>query len=306
MLLGARGVGKRAAAAWLAQSRLQPDALARAPTWPLVRPEHPDLHWLTRLPEKHTIIIDQVRELIGDLSLTSHAGRGKVAVIEPANIMTNQAANSLLKTLEEPPGDALIVLVVDRMSRLPATILSRCQRMPITAPDTGSALEWLNSVRPGQPWAAALAEAGGAPLAAIDALERLDESQQMASELKGIAARRLSPVDVAERWTKQHPEQALDWLGRQVAGCIRRRNGGAAAGDSAVIDDSVLQRMDSRNLFCYLDTINRVRGQASGSYNLQLTLEGLLIDWAEGLVNCRRQGGAGGDWPLAFARTGQQ
>jgi len=45
----------------------------------------------------------------------------------------------------------------------------------------------------------------------------------------------------------------------------------------------VLKRMDRRNLFCYLDTINRLRGQPGGSFNVQLTLEGLLIDLADGL-----------------------
>ena len=47
--------------------------------------------------------------------------------------------------------------------------------------------------------------------------------------------------------------------------------------------------MDRRNLFCYLDTINRLRGQPKGSYNVQLTLEGLLIDWAEGLAATNRE-----------------
>ena len=42
--------------------------------------------------------------------------------------------------------------------------------------------------------------------------------------------------------------------------------------------------MDSRNLFCYLDIINRLRGQPKGSYNVQLTFESLLIDWADGLA----------------------
>lgn len=304
MLQGPPGVGKRCMAAWLARQRLGGTDAPAVPTWPLEVPVYPDLHWVSRLEDKHTILIEQVRALIGELALTSHAGRGKVAVIEPANIMTHASANSLLKTLEEPPGDALIILVVDRMSRLPATILSRCQRMPIAVPDAGVAIDWLNGVRPGQAWPAPLAEAGGAPLAAIDALERIDETRQMAQELKDLSVRRASAIDVAERWSKQHAGTALDWLGRQVAACIRRRQGGAAAGGNAVVDDSVLQRMDSRNLFCYLDIINRVRGQASGSYNLQLTLEALLIDWAEGLVNCRQQASAGGAWPLAFARTG--
>ena len=48
----------------------------------------------------------------------------------------------------------------------------------------------------------------------------------------------------------------------------------------------MLQRMDRRNLFCYLDIINKLRGQAAGSFNVQLTLEGLLIDWSTGLRDC--------------------
>jgi hypothetical protein len=52
--------------------------------------------------------------------------------------------------------------------------------------------------------------------------------------------------------------------------------------------------MDRRNLFCYLDKINRLRGQPKGAYNLQLTLEGLLIDWADGLTDTGTDGDLGG------------
>ena len=124
----------------------------------------------------------------------------------------------------------------------------------------------------------------------------------LARDLKAVGRRAASPIEVAERWTKQHPDLALDWLGRQVQACIYRLNGAAPESVTGIVDESVLQRMDSRNLFCYLDVINRLRGQASGSYNLQLTLEGLLIDWTEGLVHCRAQDGDSGLWPLAGAR----
>lgn len=297
MLLGAPGVGKRAAAAWLAASRLLPDRAPAVPTWPPSLDEHPDLHRLTPPEDKHNILIDQVRELIAELSLTSHEGRGKVAIVEPANLMTNQSANGLLKTLEEPPGSALIILVADRMTRLPATILSRCQRISLRLPDERSSLDWLDRLQPGARWAPALAAAGGAPLAAIAALERLDDAEAMTRDLGMLAALRASPIEVAERWTKQYPDLALDALGRQVQRCIRRRAGGGGA--ETAVDDSVLQRMDSRNLFCYLDIINRLRGQSSGSFNLQLTLEGLLIDWAEGLQHCREPEGEGSLWPPA-------
>ena len=50
----------------------------------------------------------------------------------------------------------------------------------------------------------------------------------------------------------------------------------------------MLRHIDRRNLFCYLDIINRLRSQPGGSYNVQLTLETLLIEWAEGLANCNQ------------------
>ncbi|MCB1845284.1 MAG: hypothetical protein KDI09_20115 [Halioglobus sp.] len=302
LLLGAPGVGKRAAATWLAKRKLHPVSAGDCPRYPVELPQHPDLHWLTRRDDKRSIGIDQIRYLIGELSLTSHESRGKVAVIDPANIMTTQAANGLLKTLEEPPGDALIVLIADRMSRLPATILSRCQRITIALPEGQSSITWLDQVLPGKYWPNALREAGGGPLAALAIAERLDDAAVLSRDLKELCSRAASPIDVAERWHRQYPDLALDWLGRQVQACILRLNGQDRFATDSSIGDSVLQRMDSRNLFCYLDTINRLRGQASGSYNLQLTLEGLLIDWAEGLANCRGRESDSGPWPLTASR----
>lgn len=302
LMLGAPGTGKRAAAGWLAQRKLTPAAAGDCPRYPAELPQHADLHWLTRPEDKRSIGIDQIRHLIGELSLTSHEGRGKVAVIDPANIMTGQAANSLLKTLEEPPGDTLIILIADRLGRLPATILSRCQRINIALPDEQESIAWLDQVQPGKHWPQALREAGGGPLAALAAVERLEDAAVLGRDLKALSSRAASPIEVAERWTKQYPDLALDWLGRQVQTCIFRLCGQGPDEAGSNIDDFVLQRMDSRNLFCYLDMINRLRGQAGGSYNLQLTLEGLLIDWSEGLVNCRGRESDRGLWPLTASR----
>jgi len=283
MLTGAPGTGKRCAAAWLAGSRLGLLAAAAAPRYPLQIPEHADLHWVSPAEDKHTVSIDQIRALVADLSLTSHAGGSKVAVIDPAQAMTANAANSLLKTLEEPPGDTLLVLLADRMGHLPATIFSRCQRINVPLPPVADSLAWLHRLQPSVKWADALRAAGNAPLAAIQASERLAETEAMARDFAALPERRAAPLEVAERWSKQEPALVLDWLCRQVQGCILRRSGGLAALPGGNVSDSVLQRIDRRNLFCYLDVINKLRGQPAGSYNVQLTLESLLIDWAVGL-----------------------
>ena len=285
MLVGAAGTGKRCAAAWLARCRLGLASPDSEPSYPLSIPEHADLYWLSPPEDKRTIGIEQIRELIGSLGLTSYEGRGKVAVIDPANAMTAAAANSLLKTLEEPPGDALLVLVADRIGRLPATILSRCQRVNVPLPPEEQGLEWLQGTQPSGSWPAALKAAGNAPLNAIRSLERLEETEAMARDFAALPERRAAPLEVAARWAKQEPEFVLNWLTRQVQLCILRVFGGLSAPAGGGVSDSVLQRMDRRNLFCYLDAINRLRGQPAGSFNVQLNLESLLIDWAGGLPN---------------------
>ena len=251
-------------------------------------PEHADLRWVAPPEDKESIGIDQIRELVRGLGLTSYEGGGKVAVIEPANAMTVSAANSLLKTLEEPPGDTLLVLVADRVGKLPATIFSRCQRIDLAPPSEAEALSWLDQLQPGASWADALRGAGGAPLAAIQALEDLGTSAAMARDLNSLGRGTGSAVDVAARWSKIPPGFVLNWLAQQVKLGLISSSAGREQAAGLAIDDSVLRHMDRRNLFCYLDIINRLRGQPAGSFNVHLTLEGLLIDWAEGLQDYRQ------------------
>ena len=287
MLTGRPGTGKRAAAAWLVATRsgkIPPSAL---PVHPAVPVEHPDVYWLTREEDRQSIRIDQVRSLVADLALTSYAGRGKTAVIEPADLMNSAAANSLLKTLEEPAGDALLVLVVDRMGRLPATIVSRCQRIDFAAPPRELALAWLHKFKPTVDWSPILEAAGGAPLEAMRLANRQDLLESLASDFRDVGTRRSSPIEVAQRWAKEDVYEILEWLARQVEALVNDRMVGGMRGTCHIIDQTVLERTDSQNLFCYLDIINRLRSRPAGSFNAQTALEGLLIDWAGGLERLR-------------------
>ncbi len=289
LLAGPVGVGKRAAARWLALRTLGGKS-GPLPEYVDTLPEHPDLHWIRPLEDKEAIGIEQIRELVDVLNLTSYEGGEKVAVIEPANAMTMNAANSLLKTLEEPPGDALLVLVIDRVGKLPATIFSRCQRIDMAPPAEAAARAWLDRLQPGAAWQEALRVAGGAPLAAIEALAQLETTTVLARDLNALGRSGGSAVEVAARWSKLEPRMVLNWLAQQVKLAILCACAGRESAPGLAIDESVLRRMDRRNLFCYLDIINGLRGQPRGSFNVQLTLEGLLIDWAEGLQHCLQDG----------------
>ena len=285
LLTGPLGVGKRAAALWMAAQHLEIES-AMCPQYPVPGIEHADLRWIAPPEDKQAIGIDQIRELVAEFNLTSYAGGGKVAVIEPANAMTINAANSLLKTLEEPSGDALLILIADRKGRLPATIFSRCQRIDFSPPGNTDGLAWLDRLRPGTDWSQALSLSGNAPLAALDSIEQLDMHASMSRDFAAIASGKGSVLEVASRWAALDTGFVLDWLVRQLQGMIFKASGTVKSASTGAIDESVLKRMDRRNLFCYLDIINRLRGQPGGSFNVQLTLEGLLIDLSEGLENC--------------------
>lgn len=285
LLSGPAGTGKRALAEWLIRRYLAGEAGGPAhPTWPPSGWQHPDALRISPEEGKARISVDQIRALVADIGLKSHAGGGKAALIEPADAMTLNAANSLLKTLEEPPGDALIILVADTLSGMPATILSRCASLRVPLPPPGTALAWLEGLGGEADWSEALALAGGAPLRAVSFVREgtAELPARFQADLGEVVARRLGPLDAAARWAKADAVFAMDWLEGLVRDLLRRHIAGRSRAPAGVMPESVLQRMDSRNLFCYLDRLTRLRNQPPGSANeQQVALESLLIPWAE-------------------------
>ncbi|MBN2301912.1 MAG: hypothetical protein JXN60_05290 [Lentisphaerae bacterium] len=92
---------------------------------------HPDIHWVEPQKKSRKISIDQVRNLQRKVYQTAYSSDWKVCVIAGADCMTAEAANAFLKTLEEPPGKSLFLLLTDRPQALLPTIVSRCQRVCI-------------------------------------------------------------------------------------------------------------------------------------------------------------------------------
>ncbi len=92
---------------------------------------HPDFSIVA--PEESLIKIDQIREVQGHIVFKPIEGPKRVVLIDDADRMNGPAANSLLKTLEEPPPYVLLILVTSRPDLLPETLLSRCQKIPFHA-----------------------------------------------------------------------------------------------------------------------------------------------------------------------------
>lgn len=88
---------------------------------------HPDVHYI--VPDGEEIKIDQIRQVQGDLALKPFEGLKKTLIVDSAERMNQASANAFLKTLEEPPGDALIILITSMPQSLLPTIRSRCQEI---------------------------------------------------------------------------------------------------------------------------------------------------------------------------------
>lgn len=131
---GPEGVGKKKTALALAQylNCAQPDKqLNSCGVCPscvqAASGNYPDLFLVE--PDGATIKIEQIRSLLNKLSLRSYAGGYQIVIIDQAHTMTEQAANCLLKTLEEPPANTVFCLITSQSAMLPITIISRCQQL---------------------------------------------------------------------------------------------------------------------------------------------------------------------------------
>jgi DNA polymerase III subunit delta' len=118
---GPAGVGKRATALAFASELLDRDPRVE-------RRFHPDLYVLEPLGDQ--IRIDAVREMRRDLHMRPFEAQRRVYLLFGAHLLNDEAADALLKDLEEPPDYAVIVLVADEVGPLPETIRSRCQPVP--------------------------------------------------------------------------------------------------------------------------------------------------------------------------------
>ncbi|MBI4190720.1 MAG: DNA polymerase III subunit delta' [Betaproteobacteria bacterium] len=161
---------------------------------------------------RQEIIVDDVRDLEVFINLIANHRNGKTIVVYPAEALNVNAANALLKNLEEPPPSTRFMLVAHRPSYLPATIISRCQQVVLPTPPAAIAERWLGEQGMAEP-ALSLAQTGNAPLAAL-ALDDAEFWTQRKALLGGLAASRVDPLALAEQ-IGEFP------LGR-LLGCLQR------------------------------------------------------------------------------------
>lgn len=293
LLTGADGIGKHHFAVALAKSLLceqvdaQDTACGRCKSCRLFESEnHPDYSAIMPAEQGGAIRIDQIRELIEYLGLHSHFSGKRIVLLAPAERMNTAAANSLLKTLEEPQPNTLLLLVTARPTQLPATIRSRCQVIRFEQPDPGLAQDWLSPQLENSGQAANLLSlASGAPLLALEMStnDTLQNQQRLLADLSGISQGTKDPVATAAAWFKDETARPVHWLYMWVCDMIRSRTGVedfAHNRDLAPTLHSLAQTIDLKRLYAFLDKLVEALRFQNTSANKRLMIEGLLIAWA--------------------------
>lgn len=244
---------------------------------------HPDLLWVSPEEDSKFIRVDQIRSLSARLSGKSQRGGYRVALITPAERMNTEAANSLLKTLEEPGPDTVLLLVSAQPARLPATVRSRCQQLAFPLPDEEAAGPWLSERCQGAAAAPLLALAEGAPLAALTLAQEDAATQREAlfEDFQGLLTRRQDPIAVAAKWQSLDLERGLRWMAGWISDMIRLQAAAApprlSSADRTQALAKLAQQLPPRALFAQIDRLGEARRLMHTSVSAQAILEHVLI-----------------------------
>lgn len=273
--------GTCAACGWFAQSN-HPDFRLLAPEADEEETEErTETKGKAKARASRDIRIQQVRALADFLAIGAHRAGRKVVMIAPADALNVPAANALLKTLEEPPGDTVFLLVSGRADRLAPTIRSRCVALGLPMPAPADVLAWLagrEGVDPVQAQAA-LRAAGGAPLHAA-ALVEPPQAAAHRAVLQALAELPENPVIRAADTVATHPARMWmpllqAWvtdLGRVLAGADPHRFPDRAERLARLAAGTTLTRVGG-----FANWLQRQQGLADHPLNPRLLCEDTLL-----------------------------
>lgn len=251
---------------------------------------HPDLI-IIRPEEKNKVIkIEQIRNLVAELNHTSQQGGYKVAIIEHAELLNIAAANSLLKTLEEPASDVIIILVSPHPAVLAATIRSRCQIISMKIPSYVAAQEWLlkQEVETTE-FQLVLALAENAPLKALEFTQEksnLHKRQEFFQHLHALQNEKLSTIQAAEQLLAWDLRFLLTTFMYIVSDIIKIK---FTEAENVMNQDQIQElrqwatKTNLNRLFTYYAYLLELQRYIFRNINLnqQLLAENLTIAWAE-------------------------
>ncbi len=293
LFAGIEGIGKHAFAKTFAQSLLCDNPNSEDKACHQCRHcrlaedgAHPDLIHVTPEEKGKAIKVDQIRALIAFSAQTAQLSGFKIMIIESADSMNINAANALLKTLEEPSSNCLIVLLTHRLMALPATIRSRCQIIPFPIPTKEAACDWLASQNiKADRLPLLLSLAKGAPLKVLDFIEQdeLSFRDEILQQWLDFSQGKLELVSLSTAWHKLDLQRLfMHWI-TWIADMIRSQH---TKEEEHIVNHDVIENLaltkNIKALHKFLDKLQESQNYIlRGDINLnpQLLIEGLLVDW---------------------------
>ncbi|WP_137817841.1 DNA polymerase III subunit delta' [Pseudomonas sp. 2FG] len=297
LLHGPLGIGKRALA-----ERLMARLLCRSPVGLdacgqckacllLAAGTHPDNFILEPEEADKAIKVDQVRELVSFVVQTAQLGGRKVVLVEPAEAMNLNAANALLKSLEEPSGDTVLLLVSHQPSRLLPTVKSRCVQQACPLPSEADSLVWLAQALPessAEERRELLSLAAGSPLAAVSLQGQgvREQRAQVVEGVKKLLKQQQAPSQLAEGWNSVPLLLLFDWFCDWSQLILRyqltKDEEGLGLGDMRKVVQYLADKSAQAKVLAVQDWLLAQRQKVLGKANLNrvLLLEALLVQWA--------------------------
>ena len=230
----------------------------------------------------HKINVAQIRELADFINLTTHRNGMRIVLIHPAEAMNVQAANALLKTLEEPSAHTLIILLSHQPQQLLATIRSRCQKMDVTMPSKEMAAAWLREQGVVEA-ELCLAQVGYAPLQALS-LNDPDYQAQRKGFLDQL--RRPQAMDIvtlAESSLKLDLAEVFSWLHKWIYDLLSAKLSGTIRYQLDYQPDlhALSKHVKLSVLLAYQRELLAAQRVLQHPLNTQLLLEQLLLSYSK-------------------------
>lgn len=292
---GVPGCGRKKTAVTLIQAlfctALPDDACGVCPSCRKIDSgNHPDIHLIAPLPDKRDISIEQLREMQHILALRPYEAPRKVCIIDPAERMSVSAANSLLKTLEEPPGNALIILLTENAGMLLSTVRSRCQLIRFAPLSPEHLLTLLERSGMAPETAALVAPMSGGSLKKAQELDNealIVRREAVLSRLEQLNLNRIASVFDAAEELSGNRDTTLELLDMLLSFFRDAVHLGAGSGDIVnrsvrpAIESIATRRSFPRNMEL-LERIHETRRDVQRNANPKLALDHLFMAIADG------------------------
>ncbi len=249
---------------------------------------HADWHTVSLEDGSKQIKVDQIREMSRQAYLTTDSGKFRGFILHPADTLNVNASNALLKTLEEPAPNTMIILVAEHPGRLPATVASRCQAVPIATPDSTTCAKWLKQQSGlSEDRAQLLADSvRGGPLEALAMSHdhRFEEFVATANQVQALVKGQLDPILLAQEWAadKDNLSARVRWTLSDLMNLCWRQQGGNYA--ARLTGEGELD-----SLLAIIEQGNRIVNLLETSVNAQMLLEQWLLALAK-VVQTPRSG----------------